>query len=180
MASFTKNDPSCSSAQRIVFVGNIRRVSYIETDPRYQSPNPDATAELLIDILASPGYERVQFREITLVLEILEPTGVRFVEHSARNNFKWGIPEPSRPGQWLEASPGTPTTRLRIRWEANNLLSGPGNGLSHRLGIGGLAATTPLRFTAEASASEVKAVAASCGITIAELLPGESLPGYLG
>ena len=177
MAIFSKNDLDCVSTNKIIFVGNVHLRNYIENDPLYQLK--PATLELVIDVIAPPGYEFVAFQNIILILEILEPNGAQFVEHSGRNNYLWGVPHPGMPNAWVEMNIGAATPRLRIRTTAGNLLSGPNNGATYFIGVAGVPADGALQFTAFASASQVLAVASSCAVTIADLHAGDSLGGYL-
>src|SRR5215208_400177 len=90
MVSYSKNDPACGSKNQIVFVGNVQLQNFTETDEPYLSD--PATAVLVIDVIASPGYESVNFHFVTLELKIVEPNGARFVAHSGRNNYHWEVP----------------------------------------------------------------------------------------
>ena len=177
MAIVSKNDPDCVSTNKIIFVGNVHLRNYTENDPLYQLK--PATLELVIDVIAPPGYEFVAFHDIVLILEILGPVGAQFVEHSGRNNYLWGVPHPSLPNAWVEVGIGAATPRLRIRTTAGNLLSGPNNGATYFVGIAGVPADGALQFTAFASANQVLAVASSCAVTIADLHAGDDLVGYL-
>src|SRR5215217_8822290 len=123
MAGYLIDDALC--AADTVFVGNVALAPYTESDDFDRCPH--ATAELIIDVLASPDYLRSPFRNIALVLQIASPSNVRFVDHSARNNFRWGT---LVDGVWLESTPGPATRKLRLRTPSGSLLSGPGNGLS--------------------------------------------------
>ncbi|GAP50831.1 DEAD/DEAH box helicase [Streptomyces azureus] len=173
MARFNKDDPGCHS--EIVFVGNVGLRSFTETSSTV--PPPHATAELVVDILASPSYLNVEFREVTLIIEVKSPSGVQFVDHSRRNNYRWGVPSGS---SWDESNPGAPTNKLRIRWEAGSLLSGPLNGRSHYVGVHGLPGGSALEFSAVAAASRVTAATSSCPLRVDDLHVGERLAGYLG
>lgn len=177
MATFSKTDPECVSTDRIIFVGNVQLQTYTESDPLYQVK--PATLELAIDVIARPPYESVTFHDIILILDILEPAGAEFVEHSGRNNYYWGVPRTTPSGEWDEVSPGAATSRLRIRTPTGRLLSGPNNGATYYVGIAGAPADSPLKFTAVASATQVHAVASSCAITIADLHARHRLGGYL-
>lgn len=173
MASYDKIDLTCTSESRIVFIGNVSLRNFTETDPRYLSD--PAEAELAIDVIASNKYATFTFYDIFLVLEILGPTGARFVEHGNRNNFRWDVPDGG--GGWVENA--VPTTQLRVRWDQGTLLSlRPGDGFSQYVGIAGLADGHELRFTASASATDVRAVASSCGLRI-NLHADEAIRGYL-
>ena len=173
MVNYVKDDPTCQSD--IVFVGNVHLGAFTETDPELLPP---ATAELVIDILAPyPKYNLVEFKEITMILEIKHPDGVQFVEHSNRNSgFSWGIPSDA---SWDESTPGAPTSKLRVRWEAGNLVSGEGNGLTHYLGLNGLPSDTAVTLSAVATADVVVATTSSCPLQIEDFHVGESIGGYL-
>ena len=177
MATVSKNDPDCVLANRIIFVGNVQLRNYEEQDALFQSK--PATLELVIDVIAPPGYELIQFKDIVLLLEILQPVGSQFVEHSGRNNYLWGVPHPSLPNSWVEVGVGAATPRLRIRTTEGNLLSGPNNGATYFVGIAGVPADGTLQITAFASANQVLAIASSCAVTISDLRAGERLVGYL-
>lgn len=177
MATVSKNDPDCVSTNKIIFVGNVHLRNYTENDPLHEL-NP-ATLELVIDVIAPPSYEFVAFHDIVLILELVEPVGAQFVEHSGRNNYFWGVPHPTLPNAWVEVGIGAPTPRLRIRTAKGNLLSGPNNGATYFVGINGVPPNGALRLTAFASANQVLAVASSCAVTIADLQSGDNLVGYL-
>jgi len=146
MAGYIKDDPACDAE---IFVGNVKLQPFTEQAGFNQTP--PATAELIIDVMASPTLVRVEFTDIALILEITAPAGAQFVEHSARSKFLWGLPS----GQsWVEAMPGPSTTRLRLRHRSGSLLSGPGNGLSHRVGVAGLAAGAAVSIHAVATAKK--------------------------
>ena len=72
MAGYVKDNPECNS--EIVFLGNVKLRPYtkIETDPKF---SPPATDELVIDVLASPAFFKVDFEDIELFLEITSPPG---------------------------------------------------------------------------------------------------------
>ncbi|MET8744804.1 hypothetical protein [Streptomyces sp. NPDC004728] len=174
MATVKKDDPGCRGD--IVFIGNIGLRPYTETTTTL--PSPQATAAMNIDVLAASGYENMEFEDVMVLLEIKGPPGVQFVEHSARNNWFWGVPDGA--GGWVEIPKGTPTTRLRMRKAKGNLLrSGPLDGLTYYVGLHGLPADGLLDFSAAATAGRVAAMAASCSIEITGLKENEPLPGYL-
>jgi hypothetical protein len=146
MAGYVKDDPACGAD---IFVGNVKLQPFTEQAGFPQTPA--ATAELLIDVMASPTLMHVEFTDIALILEINAPAGTQFVEHSARGKFLWGVPSGL---SWAEALPGRPTTRLRLRHRSGSLLSGPGNGLSHRVGVYGLPAGAAMNIHAEVTAKQ--------------------------
>lgn len=164
-------DPACApesqvvfAPSRILFIGNVGFGDYGESDPRYLSD--PANAELLLDVIARPGYEGVHFQNMRLYLRILSPAGVRFVEHGARNNYARDVLSES--SDWL-----------RIREDEVNLLSGAYNGKTYRIGIAGMPAGATLQFTAFAEAIDVRANTSSCVVTISELHEGDGIRGYL-
>jgi hypothetical protein len=177
MATYSKNDPACGSKDQIVFVGNVHLQNFTETEDRYLSD--PAAAVLVIDVIASPGYESVNFHFVTLELKIVGANGARFVDHSGRNNYHWEVPSDANANPndvyWVEKV--IATSWLRIREDKTALLSGPGNGRTYYVGIGGLPGGNALQFTAFASASETRVT--NCELTIADLKAGETLPGYL-
>lgn len=172
MAGYLIDDARC--AADTVFVGNVRLAAY--TESKDFGPCPHATAELIIDVLASPDYMHAPFREIALVLQIASPSDVRFVEHSARNNFRWGT---LADGVWLEPAPGPPTCQLRLRTPSSSLLSGPGNGLSHRVGLHGVCSCTTLNIRAAVTAKHEGEPVSSCPLVIRDLGVGTRINGYL-
>jgi hypothetical protein len=173
-ATSVKNDPACGSVDQTVFVGNIGLIPFHEgEDPQYAEHK--ATNELAIDILAPDGYEKVEFEDITLTLEILLPTEALFVDHSNRNNYRWEVPDGA--GGWTETATATHT--LRIGVDKSELISGPGNGLTSYVGVSN-PGRKALQFSAVAEAAKVRAHAISCAITVNDLTDGDRLPGYLG
>lgn len=171
MANYSKNDPNCDSTNRIIFVGNVHLRDYNERDKRYLS---NANTVLVIDVIASPSWD-VGFYDVNLELQIQSPNDALFVDHSGRNNYRWDIPDGA--GGWIENV--TPTARLRVHRDQGDLLSGTGNGLTFYVGLAGVSASDALKFTAVASAKEVRATTSSCEVTIADLHNGEGIPGYL-
>ncbi|MFJ9150804.1 hypothetical protein ACIRP7_22630 [Streptomyces sp. NPDC102270] len=171
MGTYFKDNPECRS--EILFVGPVGLRPYTET---VLQP-PQATAELHIDILAPDSYRTVDFEDIMLVLEIKSPDGVRFVDHKARDNYLWGVPDGA---SWDESTPGAPTSRLRLRTKVGRLNSGFLNGLSHYVGIHGLPEGVPLAMSAFVTANRVVATTSSCPIQIQDLHVGERITGYLG
>ena len=171
MAGYLKQDPFCDA--EIVFVGNVKLQPFTESN---KFPLPHATAELRIDVLASPAFLKVEFKEIALVLDIKSPGDVQFVNHSVRNNFRWGIPKGA---SWMEPATAEPTSRLRVRMPAGFLLSGPNNGLSHRIGVHGLPPGGALNINASATANRVTATTASCALMIQDLHVGDRIGGYM-
>lgn len=172
-AGFTKNDPQCGSPSQMVFVGNIGLQNFTETDPRFADHG--ATAELAIDAIAPEGFEMVEFQDITITMEVLAPAEATFTDHSNRNNYHWDVPDGA--GGWTEKV--SASSLIRIRVDESQLISGPGNGLTFYVGVTGLNGNA-LKLTAVAAASEVRALASSCAITVSDLTGGDRLPGYLG
>jgi hypothetical protein len=172
-ATFTKIDPGCGTPGQIVYTANIGMVPFTEGPEERFAEHP-ASAELAVDVLAPEGYESVEFEDITIILEILAPAGALFTDHSNRNNYHWDVPDGA--SGWVENV--VASTRLRIRVDASQLISGSGNGLTSYVGVHGLQGQG-LHFTAVASASEVRALASSCAITVADLRDGDRLSGYL-
>lgn len=173
MAGYVKDNPECNS--EIVFLGNVKLRPYtkIETDPKF---SPPATDELVIDVLASPAFFKVDFEDIELFLEITSPPGVQFVETSTRRNFRWGIPDGA---SWVEKPFGRPTTKLRARDPKNALLSGVGNGLSYEIGVQGLQSGSVLNIHAHATANKVTAATSSCPLQVENLGVGDRIDGYM-
>jgi hypothetical protein len=172
MARYWKNDPACGSKNQIVFVGNVE----------LKDPTVTGTAEplLVIDVIARPGYELVEFHFITLELKIVGPKGARFVPHSTRSNYFWEVPDdPNAPPPviWREKVIATEWLRTRCFHDKIDILSGQGNGTTFDVGIGGLPGGKALEFTAFASASETRVT--NCKLTIADLKVGQRLAGYL-
>jgi hypothetical protein len=172
MAGYLIDDARC--AADTVFVGNVKLAPY--TESKDFAPCPHATAELIIDVLASPDYLHARFRDIALVLQIASPSDARFVEHSARNNFRWGT---LVDGAWLESAPGPPTCKLRLRTPCGSLLSGPGNGLSHRMGLHGVCSCTTLDIRAVVTAKHDGQPVSSCPLVIRDLAVGTRISGYM-
>jgi hypothetical protein len=155
---------NCPTERTIIFVGNVRLRNFSETDPRYLS-NP-ATLEMLLDVIAEESYLNTLFQDMRLTLRILSPEGARFVEHSGRNNYE----------RALTSERGD---SLRISEREVNLLSGPLNGKTYYIGIGGVAADATLQFEAFIETNYIRANTSSCVVTVADLQAGESLGGYL-
>jgi hypothetical protein len=185
--TYSKTDPDCGSPDQVVFVGNIRLES-IDPDPNQADP---ASAVLTIDVIASPGNELRSFQFVTLILQIVEPTDARFVDHSGRNNFHWDVladpattnhafdPPDADTMYWAEdVDTVAPTSTLRIREDMTNLLSSPDNGRTYFVGVAGIKGLNVLEFKALASACDVRMT--SCELTIANLHAGEALLGYIG
>lgn len=172
MAGYLIDDARCMADT--VFVGNVKLQPYSES--KSLGPCPHATAELIIDVLASPDFLHARFRDIALVLQIASPSDARFVEHSARNNFRWGT---LVDGVWLESAPGPPACKLRLRTPSGLLLSGPGNGLSHREGLHGVCSCTTLNIRAVVTAKRQGQQVSSCPLVISDLKVGERITGYM-
>jgi hypothetical protein len=174
--SYSKNDPACGSKGQIVFVGNVKLDPFTETEELYLSD--PATAVLVIDVIASPGYEGVPFHFVTLELKIVGPNGARFVPYSEIPNYEfWEVPDDADPSIWVEKVIATSWLRIRDKYDRIAILSGPGNGRTYFVGIGGLLEGSALQFTAFASASETRVT--NCELTIADLHVDERLDGYL-
>jgi hypothetical protein len=130
-------------------------------------------------VIASPGYEGVDFHFVTLELKIVGANGARFVPHSQRSNYYWEVPSDASasPVIWVEKEIATSWLRIRDHYDRIAILSGPGNGRTYYVGIGGLPEGNALQFTGFASASETRVT--NCELTIADLHTGETLDGYL-
>jgi hypothetical protein len=175
--SYSKRDPACGSKGQILFVGNVKLEPFDETKEPYLSD--PATAVLVIDVMASPGYEDVPFHFVTLELKIVGPSGARFVRHSAVSNYFWEVPHSVSPVIWVEKEIATPWLRIRDFDDSTGLLhlGAPGTGRTYFVGIGGFPAGSALEFTVFASASEARVT--NCELTIANLHAGQALDGYL-
>ncbi len=172
MAGYLIDDTRCEAGT--VFIGNVKLKPYAESVSFGGCPR--ATAELIIDILASPDFLHARFQDIALVLEIASPSDARFVEHSARNNFRWAT---LVDGAWLESAPGVSTSKLRLRTPTGSLLSGPGNGLSHRVGVHAVCSCTTLNIRAVATAKHDGELVSSCPLVIRDLSVGTRINGYM-
>lgn len=181
MVTHTKTNVSCDSSHTIVYIGNARLKTFVETDPRYVGI--PATKELQIDIIAEPGYSGVEFSQIKLFLEIVGPAGAKFVLHGNRIPFQWHLPHGTG---WTEVNlvgPAAPaaaiTSRLlAIPHDPAAILSGPGNGKTFRIGIRGMNDTDRLEFKASAQVARIVAEAKSCEVKI-NMGTGESSASYL-
>lgn len=126
----------------------------------------------------------VQFRDLSLILEITSPTGVQLVEHSGLNNFLWGTPicaanpPPSGGYLWSESHPGPPTTRLRIRDEVASV-NRPGDGRTHRVGLHGLTPGLALNIRAIVIARTDNVPTSSCALQIQNLHIGDRIEGSM-
>jgi hypothetical protein len=121
------------------------------------------------------AYLGIEFTDVTLTLEIMSPVGTKFVEHSSRNNYRWGTPQGSG---WLESQPGPPTTRLRIRIETASI-NRPGDGYTHRVGLRGVSSTSALNVRAVATARRDGLLTSSCPLQIQNLRIGEHIAGLM-
>lgn len=172
MAGYLIDDAGCEAPT--VFVGNVKLAAYSESNEFAGCPR--ATAELVIDMLAAPEYLGEPFSDIALVLQIAAPFDVRFVEHGARSNFRWGT---LMDGTWLESAPGPPTCKLRLRTPSGPLLSGPLNGRTVRVGLTGTCSCQPVAIRAVATATHDGQLMSSCPLVIRDLFVGERIKGYL-
>jgi hypothetical protein len=168
VASYAKLDANCKS--EILFIGS--------TGLRGPSPSVQYDAELYIDVIAAAGYDRVEFDNVNLILEIIGPGGAKFVySPSLQNKVRWGVHDPV--DSWVESADHPPTSRLRLRNPHDVLLRGSSDGLSFWVGLSGLAGST-FSFTASATADRVLAGTAGCAIQFKDLAIGEQLKGYHG
>ena len=177
--SYSKKDPACGSKNQILFVCNVKLTPPTETKEPYLSD--PATAVLVIDVIASPAYEDVDFHFVTLELKIVGPNGARFVDHSERYNYHWDVPNDASASRviWREKVIATSWLRIREDWVDDLSRAGaPGDGRTYFVGIGGFPERSGLEFTAFASASKTRET--NCELTIADLHVGETLDGYLG
>lgn len=191
---YWKTDPDCGPPDQVVFVGTVRLEEFTEPDVGMTDP---ASAVLTIDVIASASTTIDQasrwFHFVTLVLQIVEPTDARFVNHSDRRNFHWDVlsdpaktdhafePPDAEKIYWAEdIDTIRPTSTLRIREDMTKLLSSPGNGRTYSVGIAGIDRGAALEVKALASACDVRMT--NCELTIVANLvaAGEALPGYIG
>ena len=167
----TKIDVPCNS--EIIKTGTTRLVRVSE------SKFPLAQAMLEIDATAPPTWDGVDFEDITMYVDLKEPSGAEFVE-VAQVNYHWGTSDGS--GGWEEASasPFPPTRNLRIRARTTHLRYG--SGISFYVGIhypeGQVGA--PLTIYVHTTAKRVVAATSGCGVTFSEFKIDESVTGPLG
>lgn len=171
VATYVKENPDCKS--KILFVGSTGLKPL---------DNPEVPVQMYIDILApDETYTNVYFGTAMIYIEFLipnTPVGVEMVGHPDINpSGFWDVP---KDGSWVEAPWGQPTDRLRIRHHNVRVVSGPGNGLTHWLGVTGLGQGEALELRAYCEATDISADTASCPIRIADLKVGDRLSGYLG
>ena len=188
MAEYWKVDPNCGSPEQVVFVGNVR-LDFI-------TPQPDMSvadalrAFLRIDVIAAPGNELRPFQFVTLVLQIVAPTGALFVDHDGRT-YHWDVladpattihafdlPDPDVMYWAEDYDHVAPTATLRIREDMTDLLSHGNDGRTYYVGISGITDGDALQFRALASACDVRLP--GCELMIADLHAGEVLTGSLG
>lgn len=170
MPSATKVDPNCGSPQQLVFVGTTRLRGYHETDGRYISTPDEANEELIIDVIAAPGWAGVVFQDLTLDLKLEDPLDADFVVHGSQNNYERR--------DWNNATAPGATRQLRIYMANAVATSGPGNGQTFYVGIRN-PSSAPLKFTAVARCTYV-GTATGCVMSFNDMTEGASLPGYHG
>ncbi|MFF7469409.1 hypothetical protein [Streptomyces sp. NPDC008092] len=169
----TKVDVPCNS--EIIKTGTTRLV------PVNQPQFPLAMSMLEIDATAPTMWSGVDFDEITMYIDLLEPQDAQLVE-VAQVNYFWGTPDGS--GGWTEApnSPLPPTRNLRIRARTKHLVVNGTNGISFHVGIhypeGQVGA--PLTMHVHTTAKQVVAATSGCGITFSEFKIDDSVTGPLG
>lgn len=168
----TKVDVPCDS--EIIKTGTTRLV------PVSQSQFPLADSMLEIDATAPPSWSGVDFDEIMMYIDLLEPTDAQLVE-VAQVNYHWGTPDG---GGWTEAvnSPFPPTRNLRIRARSKHLVVNGTNGISFYVGIHYPAgqAGAPLTLYVHTTAKQVVAATNGCGITFSDFKVDDSVTGPLG
>ncbi|NEA72147.1 hypothetical protein [Streptomyces sp. SID13588] len=170
MASFTKEEATCTS--EILFIGTTQLIPCNETQ------YPLATATLSIDVISPQAFGEVDFEDIMLFVDILEPTEAEIVQIAETSGFHWGTPQGSG---WVEAtsSPLPPTRRLRGRYSKNRLYSGVGNGLTYWMGVH-LPEGQSLSMRVSATANRVVAITNSCPITMKDFHVNDRLTGMMG